>query len=188
MKADPDTQCMERFRDGDEAAFRTLFLRYKKKIVNFCFWYCNDREIAEELAQEVFLRIYRAAPKYRPNAKFSTWIFQIATNVCLNELRKTRYRYVTESLDSSHNPDERQLTEIADCERHDPQNILNNHENEIVIHDAILNLPEKQRIALLLRVYNGFSYQEISSQMNCSESSVKSLIHRARKNLKKALL
>ena len=179
---------MERFRDGDKGAFRILFKKYQTRIIGFCFLYCNDRDIAEELAQEVFMRVYKAVPKYRADAKFSTWIFHIATNVCLNELRKIRYRYSTESLDSSPDSDERQLTtEIAESNRHDPHNILEDQERNNLVLKAISSLPKKQRIAVLLRTYHRFSYREIGKQMSCSEASVKSLIHRGRQNLKKIL-
>ncbi|MDY6934818.1 MAG: sigma-70 family RNA polymerase sigma factor [Spirochaetota bacterium] len=188
MKEDSDIQYMEKFRDGDENAFRILFTRYKNRIISFCFWFCNDRDVAEELAQEVFLRVFKAVPSYRPEAKFSTWIFQIATNVCLNELRKTRYRYYMESLDSCHNSDEMGWArEIADRERQDPEYLLEDKERDHIVQKAISGLPEKQRIALLLRIYFGFSYQDIGLQMKCSESSVKSLIYRGRQNLKMIL-
>ena len=180
---------MVRFRDGDPDAFRILFDQYKKKIVSFCFWYCNNSDIAEELAQEVFLRVYRAKNRYRPTAKFSTWVFQIASNVCLNELRKTRYRYYTQSLDCPQDSNVGRTTdEIADNKSNDPQSQFEDKERNEHIQEAVFRLPERQRIALILRVYHGFSYQEIGLQLRCSESSVKSLIHRGRQNLKNVLL
>ncbi len=144
--------------------------------------------MSEELAQEVFLRVYKAAPRYRPDAKFSTWIFRIATNVCLNEVRKRKYNYKMESLDTSLNSVKMASSEkIEDKTGQAPQNLLEDKERHLLIQQAISNLPEKQRAALLLRTYHGFSYKEIGKQINKTEKSVKSLIHRGRQNLKSAL-
>ena len=188
MKADSDTTYMAAFRDGDQDAFRVLFEKYKKKIVNYCYRFCADRAIAEELAQEVFLRVYKAAPRYRPTARFSTWIFRIATNICLNELRKRQYRYRVESIDHPVQTEKGSLArEIQDTSRPMPLDQLEDRERDRFVQKAMMNLPEKQRAALLLRLYYGFSYREISSQIRASESSVKSLIHRGRQNLRQAL-
>ncbi len=188
MKVDPDTQHMVRFRDGDQDAFRILFTKYKRKIINFCFRFCGDKEMSEELAQEVFLRVYKAAPRYRPDANFSTWIFRIATNVCLNEVRKKKYNYKIESLDTSMNSGEKESSkEIEDKTGQAPQDLLEDKERHLFIQQAISNLPEKQRAALLLRIYHGFSYQEIGRQIKKTEKGVKSLIHRGRQNLKNTL-
>lgn len=187
MKGDSDILYMEQFRDGDQDAFRILFLRYKKKMINFCYRFCADREIAEELAQEVFLRVYKAAPGYRPKARFSTWIFRIATNVCLNDRRKKK-GVKFESLDNPFRTRrENGPVDIEDHRMPAPQAQLEYQERDRFIQKALLNLPKKQRAALLLRLYYGFSYREIGEQMNASESSVKSLIHRGRQNLKQHL-
>lgn len=189
MKSDPDAILMTAFRNGDGNAFRILFDRYKTKIINFCFRFCGHREIAEDLAQEVFLRVYKAAPNYTSDAKFSTWIFRIATNVCLNELRRPGYRYKTESVDAqpTHSREGYRKFDIADPNSAPQDNEIENREQENIIMESIQNLPEKQRAALLLLIHQGFSYQEIGRQINRSESGVKSLIHRARETLKKTL-
>lgn len=188
MKTDPDSKIMLRFRKGDNAAFRILFDKYKKKIINFCYRFCNNKELAEELAQEVFLRVYKASSTYRPEANFSTWIFKIATNVCLNELRKKQYLFKTESLDVPIASEKRDVTrEIKDDSPLQPQEILESKEKDHLIRKAISSLPAKQRAALLLRIYHDFSYQEIGKQIKSTESGVKTLIHRGRQNLKKAL-
>lgn len=178
---------MLNFRDGDQNAFRILFKEYGRKIINFCYRFCGDLELAEELAQEAFLRVYKAAPRYRADARFSTWIFRIATNVCLNEMRKARYNSKTESLDILANTDGvRKLAEIEDRSHH-PQALLESQETDHLVHQAIMNLPEKQRAALLLRIHHGFSYQEIGEQIRVSENGVKTLIHRGRQRLRQAL-
>ena len=141
--------------------------------------------MAEELAQEIFFRVYRAAPRYRPDAKFSTWLFRIATNVCLNEVRKTRYKFKEESLDTPYKSEKTEMeTEFDDRQAHD---ILEDKEREMLVRQAITELPEKQRAALLLRVYDGFSYKEIGKKIRRSESSVKTIIHRGRQSLKMSL-
>lgn len=176
------------FRDGDEQAFRTLYIRYRKKIINYCYRFFPDRTIAEELAQEVFVRMYRAGSKYRPDARFSTWLFKIATNVCLNELRKKQYHSKTDSLDQPIETDKgpiyRELE--SDPESH-PGMVLESEERDQVLRNALAALPPKQKAALILRIYEEFSYQEIAQQLKCSESSVKSLIHRGRESLKEVL-
>jgi len=179
---------MLRFRDGDERAFQYLFDRYKKKIINFCYRFHPDRGVAEELAQEVFLRVYRAAPRYQVKSRFSTWIFRIATNICLNELRKAKYHVTSESLDGSTggNLGDRPR-EIGDTDRPQPNGAYETKEKLHLLELALAELPENQRAAILLHTRHGFSYEEIAGQMDRTESSVKSLIHRARQGLKKAL-
>ncbi len=188
MKVDPDIQHMERFRDGDETAFRFLFTKYKIKMITFCYRFCGNKEMAEELAQEVFLRVYKAAPRYRPDARFSTWIFKIATNVCLNEVRKKKYSVDIKSIHNLSNPGEKDhVMEIEDTLMPPPHNLLEEKERDQLIQNALSRLPDKQRAALLLRIYQGFTYQEIGVQLKKSEKGVKSLIHRGRENLKQAL-
>jgi len=104
---DPDVQLMLRFQQGDMAAFQQLFNRYTSSVVNFAFRFVHSRERAEELAQEVFLQVYRWQNRYEPKAKFSTWLFKIANNHCLNEVRKGEYRVSHESLDSQTNDEGR---------------------------------------------------------------------------------
>lgn len=96
MIDDPDVHLMLRFQNGDESAFRQLFEKYKLPLLNFIFRYCQDRRIAEELSQEVFIRVYKTSASYRPDAMFSTWIYRIAINICLNEMRTGKYKYEIE--------------------------------------------------------------------------------------------
>ena len=177
---------MLRFRDGDARAFTSLFVKYRKKIINYCYRFFSNKEVAEELAQEVFMKVYKAAPGYRPDAAFSTWIFRIATNVCLNELRKKRYHSKTDSLDAPPFDNTGRTTDIEDTTSL-PQDMIESQERDALVKKAILKLPGKQRAALLLRTYNGFSYKEIAMQLGSSESGVKSLIFRGRDTLKDTL-
>ncbi len=142
--------------------------------------------MAEELAQEVFLRVYKAASRYEPDAHFSTWLFRIATNVCLNETRKYQYRVITETMDNHLQTDSGRIKqEMEDPKNQHPQDLMEKRSNDILLEKAMKSLPEKQRTALLLKVYHNFSYKEIGKQMKYSESAVKSMIHRARETLMK---
>lgn len=188
MHTDPDAQLMLNFKAGDQQAFQDLFDRNKKRVINFCFRFCGHQAVAEELAQETFLKVYKAARHYRHKARFSTWLYKIATNVCLNEVRRPIYRNRLESLE--------QATESGACgadvaqintRQNSPDSLLVSKEQQQVVRTAIGQLPEKQRAALLLRVEGEFSYAEIGQQINRSENHVKTLIHRGRKHLKKIL-
>ena len=188
MNRDPDATRMAAFKEGDKAAFRMLFDAYKKKIVNFCYRYCGARETAEDMAQEVFLKVYKAASTYSADAKFSTWIFRIAANVCLNELRRPVYRYQTESVDGGRKEpgSDKKGYELPTPMEANPDRIMERLEQERIIRGSILLLPERQRVALLL-INEGESYEEIAKEMGLSESAVKSLIHRARETLRETL-
>ena len=176
------------FKAGDSAAFQQLFDKHKQRIINYCYRYCGNPAVAEELAQETFLRVYKAAPRYKPKARFSTWLFKIASNVCLNELRKPVYRAKIESMDQATDEEGGQHREMAaDPLQSRPDGLYESREKEALVHRAIGDLPEKQRAALLLRVSEGFSYKEIGAQINRSENHVKTLIHRGRQRLKKMI-
>lgn len=178
---------MLRFQEGDKGAFRILFERYNKKIVNYCYRFVGDQGVAEELAQEVFVRVYKASGRYRPQARFSTWIFRIATNLCLNEKRKPVYSVWTDSLDRfSGEEAEGGPREVADRKQLQALEQIESREEERVIQRAMGELPDNQRAALLLRIDHGFSYREIAEQLGCSENNVKILIHRGRQHLKQA--
>lgn len=185
---DSDIQLMLSFKNGDQRAFQQLFDKYKKRVVNFCYRYCGQRTTAEDLSQEIFIRVYRAAGTYRPKAKFSTWLFKIATNVCLNEVRKPVYKAKLESIDRDPGEEKAAVKEIAmEPDRSIPDRLLETHQQQVQVRDAMEQLPVQQRAALLLRATEGFSYQEIGRQMGCSENRIKTLIHRGRKRMKKIL-
>lgn len=188
MLTDPDVQLMIEFKAGNQTAFRDLFERHKQPVVNYCHRFCGHRAVAEELAQEVFLRIYKAAPRYRPKARFRTWLFKIATNVCLNEIRKPLYRQQLQSLDQFPEDDGgRRLQPMPESREPGPDRELVRAERRQKVRTAIGALPDKQRAALLLRVEGEFSYKEIAVQIGCPVNHVKTLIHRGRQSLQHAL-
>jgi RNA polymerase sigma factor (sigma-70 family) len=178
---DPDVALMLRFQRGDESAFGQLYERYKKRIVIYCYRFTGDMEIAEELAQEVLIRVYRASAGYRPEARFSTWVFRIATNVCLKETRKKEYRMPLLSLDAPLGAgEEGQPMDPPDTRSQGPDCALESREGMRRIHRAVRALPPNQRAALLLCTFGEFSYSRIAQQIGKTVSGVKSLIHRAR--------
>lgn len=183
MGQDNEIELMMLFSKGDENAFRTLYLAYRKKIITYCYRFFFDQELAEELSQEIFLKVYKAGSRYKPTARFSTWIFKIATHACLNELRREKYRTRIDSIDSE---DDMAGREIKD-ESANAHERIEAMERKKRISQALRDLPGNQRAALLLREYHGFSYKEIGDQLNASESGVKSLIHRGRENLRNEL-
>ena len=189
MRTDPDTQLMLDFKAGDQIAFQRLFERYKKQMVTYCYRFCGHTSVAEELAQEIFIRVYKAASRYRPKAKFRTWLYKIATNVCLNEMRRPVYRTRQNSLDQSDETGEKSMAELAATDPPSrPDALLEAQERNILVLKAMEQLPEPQRAALLLRINEDFSYREIGLQMDRSENQVKTLIHRGRKRLRKLLI
>ena len=185
---DADAQLMMRFKAGDLAAFEVLFARHARSLVNFAFRFVRNREVAEELAQEVFIKVHDAAPGYRPEARFTTWLFRIATNVCLNEIRRAQYKARHESLDAPPGDDaDAQPLELADTSRLGADVLLERRAVSESIKGALATLPEKQRIAFILNKYQELSYAEVAEVMDVSEKAVKSLIHRAKEAMAQRL-
>jgi RNA polymerase sigma-70 factor (ECF subfamily) len=177
---DADARLMLRFKDGDAGAFDQLFARHTHAMVNFAYRFVRNRQVAEELAQDVFLRVYEGAASYRVQSRFSTWLYRIATNVCLNEVRKPRFRTVHQPLSIGDEPE----TGLPACETgRGPDKFLERQAIVRVIREALDEIPEKQRTAFILNKYQEFSYAEVAEIMKISEKAVKSLIYRAREAL-----
>ena len=185
---DPDVQLMLRFQAGDDDAFRELFEKYSRAIVNFAYHFVGSRPRAEELAQDVFLQIYKAAARYEPQAKFTTWLYRIATNACLNEARRPERRYKTRPLEHP-TEDASERTEIAlpDPRAVDGDDAVIGQELQEKIHEVLGELPANQRAALVLSRVEGMSYREVADALECSESAVKSLVFRATATMRKEL-
>jgi RNA polymerase sigma-70 factor, ECF subfamily len=185
---DPDAALMLRVKQGDTAAFEELVERYKQPVLNLLYRTLRDATEAEDLAQNVFVQVYKFADRYRVEAKFSTWLFTIARNLCLNEIRR-RSRHPAESLDAVI-----ETSEESACPRQfeDKRNISAQEtlmQDELVskVEEALGALPENQRTAILLFKEKEMSYEEISEILGCSLSATKSLIHRGRETLKQKL-
>jgi len=175
------------FQGGEETAFRRLVQRNQGKVYAMIFRLIGDHARVEDLTQEVFLRVFRTAKRYKPMAKFSTWLYRISANVALNAIRSQR-KIKLAGLDL---PDEedgsRWHRDVPDTHTLPPHDRLDAEELQAKLLEAISGLPENQRIAITLSQYEHLSYQEISNILNCSTMAVKSLLSRARSNLRVAL-
>jgi RNA polymerase sigma-70 factor, ECF subfamily len=187
LPMDPDAALMLRVKDGDLQAFEELVEKYKHPIVNVIFRMIHDLSEAEDLAQNVFVRVFQSAGRYEVSAKFSTWIFTIARNLCLNEIRR-RGRHPAQSLESSQEEDEEHAPrQYPDGKTFSPPQAFLQRELEQKIQQALGELPEKQRLAIALCQQDELSYEEIARVLGCSLPATKSLIHRGRETLKAKL-
>lgn len=178
---------MLRVKAGDMAAFEELVDKYKQPVMNLVYRTLPDATEAEDLAQHVFLQVFKSAHRYEVAAKFSTWLFTIARNLCLNEIRR-RSRHPAQSLDAAMAEDNDQpRLQVEDTRQAAPPDALLRGELESKIEEAMAALPEKQRTALLLCRGEELSYEEIAAVLGCTVSATKSLIHRGRETLKQVL-
>ena len=168
------------FRDGDTSAFDALFTRWGPRLARYLERMLRDRSHAEELVQEAFLRVHRARARYQPDARFSTWLYRIATNLALNELRRPRQRDPHGSLDAEGTPELAAASPGVD-------EVVHARREGALVREVLGELPEKQRAALLLATLEGCSYAEIAEALDVSEKAVKALVHRARSGLAKRL-
>ena len=175
---------MAQVAEGDEYAFEVLVRRHQTSILNLIYRYVGDRTKAKDLAQEVLIRVWRAANRYEPKAKFTTWIYRITANLCLNELKS----YGKRKLLFGERPiEEGQTLNEESNVSPSAEDILLAEERSRQISHALQNLPEKQRMALILKRYDNLSYGEIAKIMECSVSAVESLLVRAKRNLHEKL-
>jgi RNA polymerase sigma-70 factor (ECF subfamily) len=188
-QADPDVRLMLQVRAGSAAAFEELVLRYQARLLTVLEHLVNNREQAEDLAQEVFLRVFRARERYEPGAKFSTWLFTIANNVASNSLRsKSRRKEVGVPEYSTGESGAMQLDQLAlAASGQMPTRALDKAEAAEVVRLALESLNPRQRMALLLSKFEGMSYQDIADSMEMTVQATKSLLSRARENLRMIL-
>jgi RNA polymerase sigma-70 factor (ECF subfamily) len=181
---DFDAELMLRVKDGDGASFTILLEKHRLPVIHFLYRMVQNQAVAEELAQEVFLRVYRSRGSYEPTAKFTTWLFRIATHLALNSLRDGKHRRLEEHLDddSSETPGR----QVSDQRPTVEQRML--HQSRLdEIRRAVATLPEKQRAAVLMHKYDEMEYSQIAKVLNCSESAIKSLLFRAYETLRARL-
>ena len=183
--APTDVQLMLDVKAGDEQSFELLLRTYRTPLVNFLYRMVRDTAVAEDLAQEVFLRVYRARQEYAPSAKFTTWMFRIATNLALNSVRDNRHRKLEVSMDQSvvAGEDEQRPMEVPDRAPSVEQEMVARCRADMILK-AIHSLPEKQRAAVLMHKYQELDYDEIARVLECSESALKSLLFRAYETLR----
>ena len=181
---DPDVRLMLRAKEGDQEAFSQLVVGYQDRLVNVLRHLLQDQELAEDLAQEVFLRVYRARNGYTPTAKFATWLFKIANNLASNSRRSAGRRKESAFGGSSKRSDDQQLVEKSALM---PARQLDRRELRDVVRDALQGLNDRQRMAVLLHKFEGMCYADIAATMEISTSAVKSLLSRARESLREKL-
>lgn len=182
-----DAEVMLRVAQGDDAAFDYLVDKFRRPIVSFMYRTTHNQGTAEELAQEVFLRVYRSRETYEASAKFTTWLYRIATNLAVNNARDTKHERAENQV-SIDEPDEESGTtmDIADQRMTVEQQMLRN-ERLAAIRKVVEALPERQRMAVLMHKYQNMDYKEIAAVLKLSESATKSLLFRAYESLRESL-
>ena len=180
---------MRKVATGDKHAFETLVCRHQRPVLNFIFRFLGDAAEAEDLTQEVFLRVWKSAGTYRPDAKFTTWLYRIAANLCINKQRALHLRKwlaVSQFYKPNRNSQKTYIP-AEDAEHPTAEDHLIFSEQSRLLLDALNNLPANQRLAIVLKIYHDMSYDEISQIMHRSVAAVDSLLIRAKKNLRKRL-
>jgi RNA polymerase sigma-70 factor, ECF subfamily len=182
-----DVDVMLRVKTGDESAFAYLVQKYRRPMVGFMYRMCHNPSTAEELAQEVFLRVYRSRTSYEPSAKFSTWLYRIATNLAVNHARDTRHERPenTVRLDEP-NQETGTTPDLADDSLSAEEQILK-RERLAAIRSKVNALPERQRMAVVMHKYQQMDYRQIADVLKLSESATKSLLFRAYETLREQL-
>ena len=182
-----DAEIMLRVREGDDSAFDLLVHKYHKPIVHFMFRMVHNQAVAEELAQEVFLRVYRSRQTYRAEARFTTWLYRIATNLGVNHARDTKHERAAQNvyLDQP-DPETGTTPDVADLKATVEQELVRD-ERMRAIRQHVMALPERQRTAVLMHKYQGLDYKQIGEVLKLSESATKSLLFRAYQTLRERL-
>lgn len=182
---DPDLELIQRVAKGDDEAFRLLFERHQRLVWSVIYRQLGHVSGAEDLLQEAFLRVYRNASKFEPKAKFSTWLYTIINNLCLNYKRdkgRDRLRVVAGNDDAGGDP----IAQMAGAEEPD-HDVLDRNERARLVHEAMDELPDNQRMALILSRFEDKSYDEIAEIMDTTVPAIKSLTSRARQTLREKL-
>src|SRR5215831_3716860 len=184
---DSDAEVMLRAKAGDRSAFEYLVRKYRRPMVNFMYRMARNAAAAEDLAQEVFLRVYRSRESYEASAKFTTWLYRIATNLAVNHSRDTRHER-PENMASLDEPDEEtgRTIDIADGSATAEEQILK-RERMAAIRQRVQALPERQRLAVIMHKYQQMDYRQIAEVLKLSESATKSLLFRAYETLRTQL-
>jgi RNA polymerase sigma-70 factor (ECF subfamily) len=182
---DSDLMLVERVQNGDATAFDLLVLRYQHKVLKLIMRYVHDAVEAEDVAQEAFIRAYRALPSFRGDSAFYTWLYRIAINTAKNALVANRRRPVDYNLDLQDSDDYAMQARLKDPET--PEGLLLTEEIQNTVNSAIEHLPEDLRTAIVLRELEGLSYEEIAKAMDCPVGTVRSRIFRAREAIDRKL-
>ena len=182
-----DREFVLEIRKGNQQAFRMFVEKYQLTVVKTCNGFIHNLEDAEDIAQEVFIEVYKSIHNFREESKLSTWLYRIAVNKSLNHLRKYKLKKNLESIESLFMTNKNMINEIRDNSNLLPDDKIEQSEKAKILHRAIDSLSTNQRISFILNKYEDLSYKEIAEIMNTSLSAVESLIHRAKINLQKKL-
>lgn len=185
-----DFELIELIKKDDKKAFKELIDKYKQNVFSIAIGFLHDSDKADDIVQEVFIKFWEKRKEFELNAKFSTWLYRVTSNLCINTVRRNKFSTVFSNIKTSNNEGKQ-----VDFEQQiEDANWQNNDEKEkkehikIALKNAINSLPKRQKMAFVLNKYQNFSYQEISDIMELSLSSIESLLFRAKKNLQKKLL
>jgi len=185
---DPDVALMLCVRGGDEDAFRELFRKHCPHVLRFIRRHVGEEAIADELVQDVFTQMYRARGRYRPEARFTTWLYTIALNVCRNERRRPEHKLrVRLEKAEEGEPGLDPIVDPIDDSAPTAEEIVAGQELQGLLQAALQRLPEKQRSALLLSRVDGLAYRDVAQVLRCTEGAVKALLFRATQTLKRDL-
>lgn len=185
--ADPDVGLMLRLQQGDEAAFQDLFRKYSPRILQLARRFVGSEAQAEELTQDVFVQVFRFRHRYKPQSRLATWLFTIATNLCLNELRRPERQLRVDLWDRREGDDGPESPSLPDTEGITPEEGAATRELSARLEAAVMALPPKQRAALLLSRLDGLVYKDVAQALGCTEGAVKALLFRATQSLKRTL-
>lgn len=183
-----DEALMGQLSAGSHEAFDELVARYQSQVLTFCYAFMRNREAAEDVTQEAFLRVFRNSKRYQPVAKFTTWLYKIAANLCINELKKGKLRQNL-SLDepAGEDPEGTKIIERVASGNSSPLTEAERHEAQHLIGKAIDHLPDDQRTTLILVEYHHMQYQEIAEVLGVTVSAIKMRVKRARETLRETL-
>ncbi len=182
-----ESQLITGIQQGDRKSFQLLVEKHQQMVVNTCLGIVHSKADAEDLAQDVFLEIFRTAKNFRGEAKISTWLYRIATNRSLNFIRNKKRKGFFQSFEEAFTGGRNRDNEITGNLSDQPDRMITDQQRTDLLHRAIDRLPEKQRVAFTLNKYEELSYRQIAEVMEISLASVESLIHRAKKNLQDQL-
>ena len=182
-----DNELLIQAKSGNDTAFEELIYRYDRSVLAIALKYVHDTDEAKDIYQEVFIRVYRGLKNFEMKSEFSTWLFRIATNVCLTHKSRSK-KHLQHSIDEqiTTEDDEVQKYELADVEM-DPGEILINLDLGDIIRSAVDSLSAKQRMTFILKHYEGYKIREIADMLNCKEGTVKKYLFDAIRNLRKKL-
>lgn len=185
-----DKELINKIRTDKKSGFKILVEKYQALVINTCYGFVHNRQDAEDVAQDVFIEVYRSIDKFRGESKLSTWLYRISVNKSLNHIRDNKKNSWFQSLDLLFEQEQNRTSvkEPQDSQNNMPDKISENTETGKYIYQAINSLPQNQKIAFTLSKYEDLSYKEIAGVMEISLSSVESLIFRAKKNLQKKLI